>query len=82
MLSIWIFYTSSMLGILKETREFSSHTIHHIPWFRVHEFKKHEKYQNLGDFLTHDNYEQTNGIQLEFFSTNPMLGLLQQTNWV
>ena len=29
--------------------------------------------------LTHDNYEQTNGIQLEFFYTSPMLGILQQT---
>ena len=29
--------------------------------------------------LTHDNYEQTNGIQLELFYTIPMLGILQQT---
>ena len=29
--------------------------------------------------LTHDNYEQTNGIQLEFFYLSPMLGILQQT---
>ena len=29
--------------------------------------------------LTHDNYEQTNGIQLEFFYASPMLGLLQQS---
>ena len=29
--------------------------------------------------LTHDNYEQTNGIQLELFYTSPMLGILQQT---
>ena len=29
--------------------------------------------------LTHDDYEQTNGIQLEFFYTSPMLGILQQT---
>ena len=38
--------------------------------------KKHEKYQNLEvifKFLTHENYEQTNGIQLEFFYTSPML---------
>ena len=29
--------------------------------------------------LTHDNYEQRNGIQLQFFYTSPMLGVLQQT---
>ena len=29
--------------------------------------------------LTHDNYEQTNGIQLELFCASPMLGILQQT---
>ena len=29
--------------------------------------------------LTNDNYEQTNGIQLEFFYTSPMLGIVQQT---
>ena len=32
-----------------------------------------------GDFfqiLTRDNYEQTNGIQLEFFYTSPMLEIL------
>ena len=29
--------------------------------------------------LTHDNYEQTNGVQLEFFYTSLMLGILQQT---
>ena len=31
-----------------------------------------------GDYfqiLTHDNYEQTNSVQLEFFYTNPMLGI-------
>ena len=33
--------------------------------------KKHEKYQNLEGFfqiLTHSNYKQTSGIQLEFFT--------------
>ena len=29
--------------------------------------------------LTHDNYEQTNGIQLELFYTSHMMGILQQT---
>ena len=29
--------------------------------------------------LTHENYEQTNGIQLEFFYTSPMLEIVQQT---
>ena len=29
--------------------------------------------------LRHDNYEQTNGIQLELFYISPMLGILQQT---
>ena len=29
--------------------------------------------------LTHDNYEQTNGIQLELCYTSPMLRILQQT---
>ena len=29
--------------------------------------------------LTHDNYEQANGIQLELFYTSPMLRILQQT---
>ena len=29
--------------------------------------------------LTHDNYEQTNGVQLEFCYTRPMLGISQQT---
>ena len=44
--------------------------------------QKQEKYQNLEvifEILTHDNYEQTNGIQLELFYTSPMLGILQQT---
>ena len=33
--------------------------------------KKHEKYQNLEGFfqiLTHSNYKQTSGIQLQFFT--------------
>ena len=29
--------------------------------------------------LTHENYEQRNGIQLEYFYINPMLEILQQT---
>ena len=29
--------------------------------------------------LTHDNYKQTNGIQVDFFYTSPMLEMLQQT---
>ena len=29
--------------------------------------------------LTHDNYEQLNGIQLEVFYKSPMQGILQQT---
>ena len=29
--------------------------------------------------LTQDNYEQTNGIQLDFFYASPMLGILLQT---
>ena len=29
--------------------------------------------------LTHENYEQTNGIQLEPFYTSPMLEISQQT---
>ena len=29
--------------------------------------------------LTHDNYKQTNGIQVDFFYTSPMLEILQQT---
>ena len=33
----------------------------------------------LFQILTHDNYEQTNGIQLEFFYKSPMQGILQQT---
>ena len=33
----------------------------------------------LFQILTQDNYEQTNYIQLEFFYTSPMLGVLQQT---
>ena len=40
------------------------------------------KISEYGDFLqilTHDNYEQTNGIQLEFFCTSPLPGILHQT---
>ena len=29
--------------------------------------------------LTHDNYEQINGIQLEFFYTSPMQEIIEQT---
>ena len=29
--------------------------------------------------LTHDNYEQKNGIQFELFYSSLMLGILQQT---
>ena len=29
--------------------------------------------------LTHENYEQLNGIQLEVFYKSPMQGILQQT---
>ena len=42
--------------------------------------KEHEKYQNLEVFfqiLTHGDYKETNGIQLEFFYKGPMLGILQ-----
>ena len=28
--------------------------------------------------LTHDNYEQTHGLQLGLFYTSPVLGILQQ----
>ena len=29
--------------------------------------------------LTRDNYEKTNGIQLDFFYKSPIQGMLQQT---
>ena len=29
--------------------------------------------------LTHDNYEQATGVQLDIFHTSSMLGILQQT---
>ena len=29
--------------------------------------------------LTHDNYEKANSVQLDFFHTSSMLGILQQT---
>ena len=44
--------------------------------------KKHEKISESGGYfqiLKHENYEQTNGIQLEYFYTSPMLEILQQT---
>ena len=43
--------------------------------------KKRKMSQSDGHFLilTRDNYEQTNGVQLEFCYTRPMLGIPQQT---
>ena len=47
--------------------------------------KKKEKKRKMSEsdgyfqILTHDNYEQTNGVQLEFCYTRPMLGISQQT---
>ena len=44
--------------------------------------KKAWKMSESGGFfqiLTQDNYEQTNGIQVDFFYKNPMQGILQQT---
>ena len=48
-----------------------------IPYFEFKSWEKHEKCQNLEGFLqilTGDNYEQTNGIQLEFFLKKPYAG--------
>ena len=44
--------------------------------------KRKEKNIRIWSFfqiLTHDNYEQTNGVQLEFFYTSPILRIPQQT---
>ena len=54
------FYTSYMLGILQQNKELSSYKLHQRPKFCVVKLKKKKQ------ILTH-NYEQTNGIQLEFF---------------
>ena len=61
-----------MLGILRQTKEFSSHTILTFTLILTSkiEEKKTWKISESGGYfqiLTHDNYEQTNCIQLEFF---------------
>ena len=73
-----------MLEILKQTKEFSSHAIHQIPKFWVQKLKKKTwKISESGGysqiFLTHHNYEQKNGIQLELFYPSPMVQIIQQT---
>ena len=72
MLSLWFFLTLCfMLEILQQTKEFNSDTIKYHNFEFKNWKKKHEKYQNLEGFfqiLTHSNYKQTSGIQLEFFT--------------
>ena len=43
--------------------------------------KKKKKNSRIRFFqiLTHDNYGEINIVQLEFFYTSPILGILQQT---
>ena len=60
-----------MLGLLQKTKEFSSHIIYQIPKSWVQKLSQNPEKSESGSFfqvLTHDNYEQTNGIQLEFFT--------------
>ena len=47
--------------------------------FKIEKIWKISKSGGYFQVLTHDNYEQTNGIQLEFFYISPMLGIQQQT---
>ena len=47
--------------------------------FRKKAFKISESEGYFQIFLTHDNYKQKNGIQLELFYTSFMLGILQET---
>ena len=47
--------------------------------FRKKTFKISESEGYFQIFLTHDNYKQKNGIQLELFYTSFMLGILQET---
>ena len=67
-----IFFTQGfMLEILQQTKEFNSDTIKYHNFEFKNWKKNHEKYQNLERFfqiLTHSNYKQTSGIQLEFFA--------------
>ena len=75
------FYTSFMLEILQQFKEFSQ-IIHKITLILSSKVKKTWKISESGglfEVLTHDNYEQTNGIQSEFFYAGPMLRILQQT---
>ena len=76
------FYTSFMLEILQQFKEFSSQIIHKITLILSSKVKKTWKISESGGFfevLTDDNYEQTNVIQLELFYASPMLRILQQT---
>ena len=70
-----------MLGIIQQTKEFSSHTIHQILSSKIEKKNTQEMSESGGFFqiFTHDYYEQTNGIQLEFFYKSPMQGILQKT---
>ena len=71
-----------MLEILQQFKEFSSQIIHKITLILSSKVKKTWKISESGglfEVLTHDNYEQTNGIQSEFFYAGPMLRILQQT---
>ena len=47
--------------------------------FRKKTFKISESEGYFQIFLTHDNYKQKNGIQLELFYTSFMLGILHET---
>ena len=74
------FDTNFMLGILQQTKEFSSHTLILSP--KIEKKKnKTKKYQNLEvfpNFNIHD-FGQRNAINMIFFYTNFMLGILQQS---
>ena len=64
-----ICYASSILGMLQQTEELSRHTIHQYPNLTSKIEKIHKK-GSTAFFQTsiHNNFQQANVIQLEFFT--------------
>ena len=72
LLSIWNFFTSSMLGILQQTKELIVIQLIKYPNFEFKNWKKNswKMLESGGVFyiLTYDNHDQTNDTQLKFFT--------------
>ena len=82
MLSIWIFTQVLCWEYYIKPKNLVDIQFIKYPNYEFKSWKKMKSIKIIWVFpqtLTHDNYEKANGVQLDFFHTSSMLGILQQT---